>query len=633
MVLYGGCPVLDALMPTPLDRLHQAGIKTVRTAATRQTDAKTKVVVSPDGEVRYVELEDTGPVSLPEQPDLEADLLVVGAWDLAEVLPPPTSHLAMVALILGDVDHDASFLRHLEAIRAAGYLVQWTFGSDTLDPKADVEIRRRTGSKSSHIRTSGAGAVTVTNEMGVKSLPVNPHRVSGSTLGAGDAYAGGFLAGAMLGESVEQAHDRAVCEAIRVLGESGATSKPDHSAILHVAASLNVETELIHRFVLETRDALEQMPGPVIISGGQTGVDQIGLTTAVRYGLPAVAVTPYGRRTEEGPFAAHPAIRVIEVPDSSYRLRTWVNTVLSDVTLLYDEVGSEGSVETRSACEHLGKPMINASGLDTKAVAQALFDGVRAGDWRVVNIAGTRSSGLKTSAIDRIETALECAIRRIGASDNKEPLRENLLMAQREPLRIALPKKPAVIDLITAFWQATYGTRVLTSNRLVEVTREGVELMVVRAADVPGLIASGDADAGFTWQNQIREAGHDMSPFFETGWFANYTGVVIPEVLRMPISHLVSQYPKAAKHMVTDSQLISNHAIVTPIDGAAEAFVHTGLAEGAVDTWATGRTAKEHNLMPRDVLERSSLSLYLAEPVGPTAYSFASSFETWVRNC
>lgn len=132
-----------------------------------------------------------------------------------------------------------------------------------------------------------------------------------------------------------------------------------------------------------------------IISGGQTGVDQAGLYAAVKLGIPTGGWAPPGYMTENGP-----AIHLLRdtfhlrdmppIPGQSmremYRDRTIRNIKDSDLTFVWDDVGSPGSQLTYMQCEILHKPVYKNP--TANIVRTACEDPLI----QVINIAGNRAS-------------------------------------------------------------------------------------------------------------------------------------------------------------------------------------------------------------------------------------------------
>ena len=90
-------------------------------------------------------------------------------------------------------------------------------------------------------------------------------------------------------------------------------------------------------------DLLRLSPFPVVISGGQSGVDSMSLKAASFLGLPAFAFMPKGGkregcRIEDFQKSEDVILRKIEFASESYRFRTYANVWLADVTIIYELV-------------------------------------------------------------------------------------------------------------------------------------------------------------------------------------------------------------------------------------------------------------------------------------------------------
>lgn len=139
-----------------------------------------------------------------------------------------------------------------------------------------------------------------------------------------------------------------------------------------------------------------------IISGGQTGVDQIGLAIAQKVGFETGGVAPYGFRTEAGcnPKLLKDRFGLIQHDSREYNPRTLMNIINSDITLLFGNVESPGSKSARKYCSGRGKRIeLNPS---VELIRQIIADP----NINVINIAGNRESmltpELKSSIIKTI---------------------------------------------------------------------------------------------------------------------------------------------------------------------------------------------------------------------------------------
>ena len=150
---------------------------------------------------------------------------------------------------------------------------------------------------------------------------------------------------------------------------------------------------------------------PVIISGGQTGVDRIALETARAAGLKTGGVAPFGYRTEKGPDPTLKEFGLTEHALPTYHPRTKQNILDSDSTVLItsDPAMTEltlsrttgGSALTLKYCQRCGKQCyINPS-------HESLVAFLRCPTNRVVNFAGTRGSYIDEARQEKIRTFLE----------------------------------------------------------------------------------------------------------------------------------------------------------------------------------------------------------------------------------
>jgi hypothetical protein len=137
-----------------------------------------------------------------------------------------------------------------------------------------------------------------------------------------------------------------------------------------------------------------------VISGGQTGIDQLGLEVARQLGIPTGGVAPKGYLTETGPdltLRDHYGLR--EHESAHFPPRTRANVRQSDGTVIMGEL-SGGTKLTRATCQKEGKPYLvnpTADELRTWLVDKQI---------KVLNVAGNRGSKLPSEAVDRYRQVL-----------------------------------------------------------------------------------------------------------------------------------------------------------------------------------------------------------------------------------
>jgi hypothetical protein len=138
-----------------------------------------------------------------------------------------------------------------------------------------------------------------------------------------------------------------------------------------------------------------------VISGGQTGVDRAALDAALAVGVAHGGWCPRGRMAEDGRIPDAYWLR--ETATADYEERTWANVRAAAATLILTRgVLMGGSLETKRACQHEGRPWLHLDlrqVTEDEAIQQAATWWQRAsagaaGTARegVLNVAGSRAS-------------------------------------------------------------------------------------------------------------------------------------------------------------------------------------------------------------------------------------------------
>jgi hypothetical protein len=134
----------------------------------------------------------------------------------------------------------------------------------------------------------------------------------------------------------------------------------------------------------------------IIISGGQTGVDQAALNVAKALGILCAGWCPPGRACENGeipmvfPLTETPEERSSDAPDVPRSLRTEWNVRDSDATLIVKPnslMGDSGTVWTEKCFIKYNRKFLIVDPFDTNAVNQ-IKQWLQETDIRILNIAG-----------------------------------------------------------------------------------------------------------------------------------------------------------------------------------------------------------------------------------------------------
>lgn len=127
-----------------------------------------------------------------------------------------------------------------------------------------------------------------------------------------------------------------------------------------------------------------------IISGGQTGVDRAALDAAMAVGLEVGGWCPRGRRAEDGRIPDR--YPLIEMSSSAYDVRTRMNVLRSDATLLLTRGDkTQGSTTTAWTCFTHNKKLVE---LGLEEVTDFAYEYVcqRLEGIKILNVAGPRES-------------------------------------------------------------------------------------------------------------------------------------------------------------------------------------------------------------------------------------------------
>jgi len=129
---------------------------------------------------------------------------------------------------------------------------------------------------------------------------------------------------------------------------------------------------------------------PVIVSGGQTGVDRAALDVSMDLGLGCRGWCPKGRKAEDGPLPQRYTLR--ETESSEYSLRTRYNVRDSDATLILNRGElAGGTAATLRFAEEMNRPCLVLQ-MDLDPEIGEVLTWIAQGQFRVLNVAGPRES-------------------------------------------------------------------------------------------------------------------------------------------------------------------------------------------------------------------------------------------------
>jgi predicted Rossmann-fold nucleotide-binding protein len=137
-----------------------------------------------------------------------------------------------------------------------------------------------------------------------------------------------------------------------------------------------------------------------VISGGQTGIDRIGLEAAKECNIETGGVAPRYYRTESGNDYNLKLLGLTEHTSYNYEPRTEDNVVNSDGTVVFGNTDSAGSKLTIRFLYKHNKPFI----LNPTSETLKMF--IEEKNIEVLNVAGNRLSKLTHEACNKIKNIL-----------------------------------------------------------------------------------------------------------------------------------------------------------------------------------------------------------------------------------
>ncbi len=194
-------------------------------------------------------------------------------------------------------------------------------------------------------------------------------------------------------------------------------------------------------------------------------------------------------------------------------------------------------------------------------------------------------------------------------------------------MRIAVPSKGRLQEPALRLLEAVGIKPQYTDPRalVVPTTMNGVELVFIRAEDIPSIVASGAAELGITGHDLVVESGVDVIELVDLGFGAAKLVVAVPEKLGVDDPKQLWDGVRVATKFVNTAKRFFNEIGVTAriikISGSAEVMPSLGAADAIVDLMSTGTTLRAHGLKPIAVILETTARLIASKEAlsGPAA--------------
>lgn len=135
----------------------------------------------------------------------------------------------------------------------------------------------------------------------------------------------------------------------------------------------------------------------------------------------------------------------------------------------------------------------------------------------------------------------------------------------------------------------------------VTIPDEDIEIMFVRAQDIPEFVSSGSVDMGITGYDQVVESGYQLDCLLELDFGHCRLSVAVPEASGVKAakdipdgSRVATSFPNIARNFF-DS--IGKKVNIITVSGAAEIMPYMGVADVIVDLVSSGSTLKTNRLI------------------------------------
>jgi ATP phosphoribosyltransferase len=134
---------------------------------------------------------------------------------------------------------------------------------------------------------------------------------------------------------------------------------------------------------------------------------------------------------------------------------------------------------------------------------------------------------------------------------------------------------------------------------LVPCANAPVDLLLVRAGDVPEYVQDGVVDLGITGANLVAEAGADVVTLAELGFARCTLQAAVPEdapqaeLRDLAGLRVATAYPTSTRDRFAE---LSVEVELVPVSGSVEAAPRLGLSDAIVDLVSTGSTASANGL-------------------------------------
>lgn len=170
----------------------------------------------------------------------------------------------------------------------------------------------------------------------------------------------------------------------------------------------------------------------------------------------------------------------------------------------------------------------------------------------------------------------------------------------------------------------------------VKARNQDIEVLFLRAQDIPEFVATGAIDIGITGQDQVAEAGAQIEQVLELRFGYCHMAVAVPEASGIKDaseikdgSRIATSYPNIARRFF---ESLGKDVSVIVVTGAAEIMPYLGISDYIVDLVSTGSTLKMNRMIEAGRILDSQAAVFTSkqsmEKYGEQIEEIASSIQS-----
>lgn len=185
-------------------------------------------------------------------------------------------------------------------------------------------------------------------------------------------------------------------------------------------------------------------------------------------------------------------------------------------------------------------------------------------------------------------------------------------------LRVALPNKGTLAEpAATMMREAGYRQRSDQRDLSMVDEENQIEFFYLRPKDIATYVGKGDLHLGVTGFDLMEESGSQVQTVLELGFGGSRFSFAAPASEDWKLEDLdgkkiATSYPRLVRSYLSGKRI---GAEIVKLDGAVEISIQLGLADAIADVVSSGRTLRQHNLVPiGDPIATSVATLIEREP-------------------